>query len=243
MRDKESFWDRLLKYFYGVEELDEYRERELNRINSRIFMILWLVVILSCPFLFFIIYQSPRRAAWWLFTSIVVIFIFIIPLVSSLRSYYLQLNRIDVDNKEFQIRYKKTFQRTIITSLYWILIMSIASSFWEWFVIGGNFLSHFCNPYSLFIWIVSGYFVWRFIWIISQTKFKAIDSNEEPNKRRFLLLGELVLWLSSFVIFIVFTNWWHSHQSITTRGLYFTIVSLAISLISIGWWYFSRHRK
>ncbi|TPR42341.1 DUF3278 domain-containing protein [Apilactobacillus micheneri] len=53
MNNRESFFTKCIKRFYGITgPLDEYKRQEINRIGNNAFIVCWIYIMLS-NFMFF----------------------------------------------------------------------------------------------------------------------------------------------------------------------------------------------
>lgn len=101
-----SLWARALRWFYGIEDIDEYREAEVNRIGNRLYMGYFSVAILSFP-IALSLSKWPEKAFWFLFmTHFLYLFASTGYMLYQIRK--LELTRIDVEETDFeQVRRQK----------------------------------------------------------------------------------------------------------------------------------------
>ncbi|MGT2895135.1 DUF6773 family protein [Streptococcus entericus] len=56
-----TLWSKIIRWFYGIEELDEYREAMVNRIGNQLFMVHFMINLLSTALAFYLM-KTPSVA-------------------------------------------------------------------------------------------------------------------------------------------------------------------------------------
>lgn len=126
MKNKDSWTVKLIKFTYGVKELDEYRVGELNRIGNNAFMIIYLYLILFVFFNgIFIPFISPQAAL--AITSKITIFIFMgvsAYIYSSVAKLKLNVIEID-DNNDYSKKLKKMKIKAFLGGIIFFILERI----------------------------------------------------------------------------------------------------------------------
>lgn len=128
MRKKNSLYIRFLKFFYGVEEMDEYRLTQCERMGNKCFIFLWFwEAILFLIALFFPANQSLIAFNFILWGSsllgIVITMVYI--LIFSMK---LGIMVKEVDSSDYPANKKRIRKKTVKNSLIYGIILLLFQS-------------------------------------------------------------------------------------------------------------------
>lgn len=199
-KTKDPFFTKLLKRFYGIVELDEYREKELNRINSQAMMLVWWYTIFANLIFLAILSKNPEVAAWTMLTSNLIIFSFVVPSYILFQAKKLDLTVTEAAPEDVDVLRKKSLKATILASIGFSAFMAILIPLYSWWEKGGDLISRILNPFQLLVWVVGGICFGRFMWIFARSNIQKAE-NPPRKARKFALLIELVIWM--ILIFLV----------------------------------------
>ncbi|MGT2907853.1 DUF3278 domain-containing protein [Streptococcus dentiloxodontae] len=173
-KNNESFGQKLLKRFYGTQQLDEYREKELHRINSHILMSVWWFMLIMDVVFVFMIQKNPETTAWVMLTTNLIIYCFAIPLASLIPSYHLKIIGTEVEEKEFIPARKKMRKIAIFVGIFWGFFMYIFFSLFYWWQ-GESFIDAFLNLWQIILWTIGGFLFGFLMWFLMRSKLKKAD--------------------------------------------------------------------
>lgn len=127
MRKKNSLYIRFLKFFYGVEEMDEYRLTQCERMGNKCFIFLWFwEAILFLIALFFPANQSLiafNFILWGSLLGIVITMVYI--LIFSMK---LGIMVKEVDSSDYPANKKRIRKKTVKNSLIYGIILLLFQS-------------------------------------------------------------------------------------------------------------------
>ena len=180
MKSKESFFHKMLRSFYGINQLDERREQELNRINSHVFLLVWSYTLLANFFFLVILSESPKVAAWVMISSNLIIFGLVIPLYTARQATQLQLITEELDKEEARKQRKKNRTRILLGIGLWAAITLFFFPLAVWWVIGGELIPLMLDPLNLLVWTVIGLGFGLAVWHVVRRNIQPIDNPDKP---------------------------------------------------------------
>ncbi|MHA6392768.1 DUF3278 domain-containing protein [Aerococcus mictus] len=128
MRKKNSLYIRFLKFFYGVEEMDEYRLVQCERMGNKCFIFLWFwEAILFLIALFFPADQSSiafNFILWGSLLGIVLTMVYILVFSMKLGILVKEIDASDYSANKKRIR-KKTAKSSLIYGSILFLFQSL----------------------------------------------------------------------------------------------------------------------
>lgn len=115
-KEKKALWLRLLAKFYGIEgQLDEYKEKELNRIGNRGFMFSSIYSFMSTSFCFLRFDQFSETDLMILVSVNMIVYFLLIPTYLSTAITLAGLTEIDLTETEYPKARRKAITRGIRT--------------------------------------------------------------------------------------------------------------------------------
>lgn len=119
-----SLWKTILKRFYGIEELDEYREAQINAIGNRLYVVNFTFNLLS-SFVAILFVDKHLEAAFYglLFSNFAVFFLSNSYLLYKLQS--LKLNTVDVEEDEYAVKLAKLKKQCLLGGMFFGTFMHL----------------------------------------------------------------------------------------------------------------------
>lgn len=167
--------------FYGIEgELDEYKEKELNRIGNNAFILTSIYSFISTLFCFLSFDQFGQNHLMILISVNMIVYFLLIPAYTATAIKFSGLTEIDMDETEYSKARQNSIFRSILSSFIYIISMCL-------FTAGTNFIfdnvpikRSLTDLNSLVSWLIGG-IIFGVILLFSRLKTlkKALKNSQE----------------------------------------------------------------
>lgn len=177
MTTKNNLWQTLTQRFYGIDgPLDEYKERELHAIGSRIHLILWWYMLLSSLIALIASAYFPAEMVLYVLIGSNFLLQFLSNIYIAKKIKEKQLSDIDIAPQDFETRKKMLGKQTIKAGVVFGLLMGIQQIIWKLIFDKTPMLETIQTPRFILTCLLSGIFFGVFIYkLINRLK---IDDSE-----------------------------------------------------------------
>lgn len=154
---KDTLWIKIIKTFYGVKDLDEYRLSQINQIGNQLFMVGVIYILLS-TFLSVILFRNQIDGAELILMLGNLIYLFGAGIYSANRLNKLDISTLEVSESNYEVEKRKALRKLKLTALsmlpaYYLLdILIFKKPIWAGIDSIGQLINH--GFYILIIYFV-----------------------------------------------------------------------------------------
>ena len=121
-KHKKFSWENWIRRFYGVQNLDEYRMAEINKIGNKAYLILLPYLSLANVAAYFLWYFQPEWAFWGMLGSNLLVLLGLNTYVAT-KVHRLKLDALEVEPNKFQQALKDLVWSAIKAGIFFAVWM------------------------------------------------------------------------------------------------------------------------
>lgn len=173
--NKESLKVRFIKHFYGIKGvMDEYKEKEVNRIGNNAFMGLWWYMMLSNFVAVLFAYRNPAKTFWIYSGCNIFVTIFIVCVYIIFASWRAGLLTHEVEKKYAPSEKKRVLRKSFGLGVYFGVAAYLLNLLMEWFA-SDLTASDFASVHTFARFAFEGLFFGFFMYLYERIRLRKVE--------------------------------------------------------------------
>lgn len=174
MKNKSRLKIKVIKRFYGISgELDEYKEKEINRIGNSAFIGLWFYFLFSNFIAFLFAVKYPIETLWVYLGLNTFISVFIVNFYVIIASQKRKLNDVEIEKKDIKPMQNKILKSGILTGLQFGIIFHLLGGLMSWVTDNENFIMYITSTKNILSSVLSAIFFGLVMYLVARFRVKS----------------------------------------------------------------------